>query len=134
VCQVSKLGGREDATYCAALKYIQQKSRIEGIDAALQYQPDPSKPAIELDALLIPDRNYQGQQLSAQAGYPIVCVPIGVDDKGGRPYGLSLHQKAFQERKLIKYASAIEDLLGGAAVRARPQYREHTATNVPVIA
>lgn len=131
--EVAAAKGQEDDTYFAALSYIQQKSRAEGIDAALRYQPDPSKPAIHLDALLIPDRRYVGQQMAAQAGYPIVCIPVAVDQQSGRPFGLSLHQTAWNEGVLIKYASAIEDLLGGRTVRSRPMYREHTATNIPVI-
>lgn len=131
--EVAAMKGREDNTYFKALQYIQQKSRAEGIDAALRYQPNPRIPAIHLDALLIPDRRYAGQQMAAQAGYPIVCIPVGVDERGGRPFGLSLHQTAWQEGKLIRYASAIEDLLGGPGARPRPLYKEYTASNIPVI-
>ncbi|KFZ05777.1 hypothetical protein V502_09944, partial [Pseudogymnoascus sp. VKM F-4520 (FW-2644)] len=66
-------------TYLAALSYIRAQSRENGIDAALVYQPDASKPAIKLDALLLADRKGPGQQLAAQAGYPIITIPVGVD-------------------------------------------------------
>ena len=68
-----------EETYLAALSYIRAQSRENGIDAALSYQPDPAKPAIKLDALLLADRAGPGQQLAAQAGYPIITIPVGVD-------------------------------------------------------
>lgn len=125
--------GAKDHTYYSALKFIREQSQFNGIDGALRYQPDPSKPPIQLDALLIADRKGPGQQLAAQAGYPIISIPVGVDsdEQGGRPFGLSFHQTAWGEPHLIRWASAVEDLLGPGA-RARPTYKEHTATNIPV--
>jgi len=132
---VAAIKGVKDDTYHAALAYVRRKCQTEGLDAALHYQPDPSNPAIQLDALLIADRKCAGQQLAAQAGYPVITIPVGVDsrEKGGRPFGLSLQHTAWEEGKLIRFASAIEDLLGGPEQRPRPQYYEHLATNIPVI-
>lgn len=132
--QVAELKGVKDETYYRALRFVQEQSREKGIDAALRYQPDPSKPAIQLDALIIADRKGSGQQMAAQAGYPIITIPVGVDkeEAGGRPFGLSFHQTAWGEAQLVKWASAVEDLLGGPQVRPRPKYREHLATNIPI--
>lgn len=124
-----------DSTYQSALAYCRQKSQAEGIDAALLYQPDPSIPAIQLDALLIADRKAAGMQMAAQAGYPIITIPVGVDpdEKGGRPFGLSFHHTAWQEGRLLRWASAVEDLLGGPSARPRPKYKQWQATNIPII-
>lgn len=124
----------KDETYRAALRYIREQTRENGIDAALTYQPDPSKPAIQLDALILADRAGPGQQLAAQAGYPVITIPVGVDsdDMGGRPFGLSFQHTAWSEGRLITWASAVEDLLG-AGNRPRPIYKEYLATNIPIL-
>ncbi|OBT51843.1 hypothetical protein VE04_07315 [Pseudogymnoascus sp. 24MN13] len=124
----------KDETYQAALRYIRSQTRENGIDAALTYQPDPSTPALQLDALPLADRAGPGQQLAAQAGYPIVTIPVGVDsdEMGGRPFGLSFQHTAWSEGRLIRWASAVEDLLG-VENRPRPMYREYLATNIPVL-
>ena len=62
--QIVESGGKETETYCEALKYIRQKCRTEGIDAALQ----DKKIGENLDALILFDRKGAGQQLAAQAG------------------------------------------------------------------
>ncbi|KFY44701.1 hypothetical protein V494_01368 [Pseudogymnoascus sp. VKM F-4513 (FW-928)] len=77
--QFVNMRGARDGTYHAALQYVRDQTRGNGIDAALRYQPDPSKPAVQLDALLLADRTGPGQQLAAQAGYPIITIPVGVD-------------------------------------------------------
>lgn len=130
---ISKKDVKEE-TYQAALKYIREQTRQNGINAALSYQPDPSKPAIQLDALLLADRAGPGQQLAAQAGYPIITIPVGVDsdEMGGRPFGLSFQHTAWSEGTLIKWASAVEDLLGPEN-RPRPMYKEHLTTNIPIL-
>lgn len=65
-------------------------------------------------------------------GYPIITIPTGLDPNG-LPVGLSLHHLAGREADLVKWASAIEDLLrdelGGRPV---PVYRNHTAKNIPI--
>lgn len=82
------------------------------------------------------DRRGAGQQLAAQAGYPIISIPVGVDgpEKGGRPFGLSFQQTAWGEAALVRWASAVEDLLvEGGWGRPRPGYREFGATNIPIL-
>lgn len=51
---------------------------------------------------------------------------------GGRPFGLSFQHTAWSEGRLIRWASAVEDLLG-VENRPRPMYREYLATNIPVL-
>ena len=78
------------------------------------------------------DRKGVGQQLAAQAGYPIICIPIGLD-KQGIPVALSIHHRAWQEALLVKWASAIEDLLREVTGhRACPTYANSSSKNIPI--
>ena len=66
-------------------------------------------------------------------GYPIICIPIGVDS-AGLPFGLSLQHTAWKEDVLIRWASAIEDLVRGiSGWRSTPEYRDHMSKNIPVL-
>lgn len=107
--EIVQTQGIKDENYHNALSYIQKKSRKEGIDAALKHVTEDGQ-TIEFDALLLCDRKGVGQQMAAQAGYPIICIPIGLD-AFGIPVSLSLLHSAWKEGPLIKWASAIEDLL-----------------------
>ena len=53
--------------YYEALDFVREKSRKQGIDAALQYQT-PLGEVVTLDALIMSDRKGVGQQMAAQAG------------------------------------------------------------------
>lgn len=65
-------------------------------------------------------------------GYPIICIPIGVDS-AGIPFSLSVQHTAWKEDVLIKWASAIEDLvLGMNGRRATPTYKNHLSKNIPI--
>ncbi|KAK3708285.1 hypothetical protein LTR37_011550 [Vermiconidia calcicola] len=141
--EIVKTKGVEDHIYASALRHIQQKCREEGIDGALKH------PEGDLDALLLCDRKAVGQQIAAQAGklhmktksfpsltpgsgYPIVSIPIGLDEKG-IPVAMSLHQTAWKEGALIKWASAIEDMLAGfQGSRRTPTYRNPMCKKIPV--
>ena len=110
---------------------MHKKSREEGIDAALHHATNDGQ-TIELDALLLCDRKGAGQQLAAQAGYPIICIPIGLDGRG-MPVSLSLQHRAWKEGTLIKWASAIEDLVHSMnGWRLTPEYKDHLAKNIPI--
>lgn len=122
--------GKEDETYRKAKAHVQHQCRANGIDAALAFEHD--NVGTQLDALLILDRKGGGQQIAAQAGYPIITIPIGLDDVGV-PLALSLQQSAWQEGTLIKWASAVEDLLQyELGWRPTPRYVNHTSKNVPI--
>ncbi|KAL8949284.1 MAG: hypothetical protein Q9222_004590 [Ikaeria aurantiellina] len=123
--------GEKGRTYFEALNHIQAQTRASGIDAALKHTTTDGK-VHELDALILCDRLLVGQQIAAQAGYPTINVPVGVDDEG-MPVSITLQQSAWKEGTLIKWASAIEDvrdeILGG---RPTPEYKEYLAKNVPI--
>jgi amidase len=120
--------GVKDETYHAALNHIQSQCRENGIDAALQ---DPDSPEV-LDALLFCDIKMAGQCIAAQAGYPIIAIPVGLDPDG-MPVSLTMQHSAWEEAGLVKWASAIEDLvLHKKGPRQTPSYRNHLKKNVPV--
>ncbi|MCJ1464114.1 hypothetical protein MMC07_002727 [Pseudocyphellaria aurata] len=96
--------GVMDETYYQALAFCQKSSREDGIDAALHHD------GIQLSALLVPPEVGQTYQIAAQAGYPVLTVPAGINTRNGLPFGLALMNTAWSEPTLIKYASAIEDL------------------------
>lgn len=66
-------------------------------------------------------------------GYPVITIPVGVDPEG-MPVGLSLQHTAWREGTLVRWASAIEDLVRAELGQQRktPQYEHHLAKNVPV--
>ena len=65
-------------------------------------------------------------------GYPIICIPIGLD-AAGFPVSLSIQHTAWSEGKLIKWASAIEDLIHHVqSWRPTPEYRNFTSKNIPI--
>jgi len=123
--------GVKSTTYHAALDHIRRQTRENGIDAALSYTT-PSGETIQLDALIFCDRRGVGQQYAAQAGYPIICIPIRLDDSD-MPVSLSLQHTAWSEAKLVKWASAIEDLWNReTGWRATPKFRNLGSKNIPV--
>ncbi|KAK3716628.1 hypothetical protein LTR37_006258 [Vermiconidia calcicola] len=123
--------GRKNQVYHSALTHIQTQSRKNGVDAALTRQAAHGAHQ-QLDAILICDDKGAGQQLAAQAGYPIITIPIGLDDRG-LPVGLSIHHTAWEEGKLVKWASAIEDLLRKeSGWRALPKYHNYMSKNIPI--
>src|SRR6266436_2595119 len=85
---------------------------IPGLSVLLPDTPVPVKQEeIEtLDALLFCDVKAGGIQIAAQAGYPVITIPIGLDPDG-MPVPLTLQHTAWREDKLIKWASSIEDLM-----------------------
>lgn len=130
--EIIEAKGVKDDTYHAALCHIQSQTRENGIDAALKYKDPKSGKDLQLDALVFTDRRGIGQQYAAQAGYPIICIPIGLDDNG-MPVSLSLQHTASQEGELIKWATAIEHLWNMEnGWRATPTFRNHLAKNIPI--
>lgn len=65
-------------------------------------------------------------------GYPIISIPIGLD-AAGFPVSLSLQHTAWQEGTLVKWASAIEDLVHHVqGWRPTPEYRSYHSKNIPI--
>lgn len=120
--------GVQNETYWQALDFIHTTTRERGIDHAL------GKREKRLDALLVPPDVGQSYQIAAQAGYPIITIPAGVHSSTGMPYGLALMQSAWREKELVKWASAIEDLMQETKFkRTRPRWFGYLERNVPVL-
>lgn len=119
-------GGIKNETYWQAVEFVQRTSRDEGIDHALKYTDDSG--TVHLDGLLVPSAHSITYQQAAKAGYPMITIPVGVG-AGGLPFGLGIMQTAWGEPSLIKYGSAIEDLIQG---RTKPEFHEYLAKNIPV--
>ncbi|KAH8179261.1 amidase domain-containing protein [Sarocladium implicatum] len=121
--------GEYDETYWQALGFVQSSTR-NGINDALRLDMGPSK---KLDGLLVPPEVGQSGQIAAQAGYPMMTVPAGENEDSGMPFGLALIQTAWGEKELVKYGSAIEDLLEGTKYgRRRATWRGYLERNIPV--
>lgn len=120
-------------TYWQALSFCQRTSREDGIDAALNAN------GTHLDALLVPPDVGQSYEIAAQAGYPVITIPASVHSLSGMPFGLALMGTAFSEATLIKYASAIEDLMVSTdspyqRSKTPPQWEGYLERNIPTVA
>jgi amidase len=124
-CLASK--DEDETIYQRALEYIQRESRERGIDAALRSEDNNNNNNTTLDGLLVPLQADGGVacSLAAKAGYPMITIPVGVNDIGV-PFGLGIIQTAWKENLLVKYGSAIEDLV---SPRQRPTFRNLDAEN-----
>ena len=85
----------------------------QAIDSAHVYTFDNGT-IVELDGVLVPNGRDGGQgdacaPLPSYAGYPIAAVPIGQDGYS-TPFGLCIYGRQYGEAKLVKVASAMEDL------------------------
>ena len=118
--------GAMNSSYYECIEYLNNVSRTEGIDAALAYTY-PNGTTIQLDALLTPSGG-GATNLPAMAGYPMVTIPIG-QNAYSVPVGISLIGTAWSEPTLIKYGSALDDLIQG---RKKPAFIEWWARNLPV--
>lgn len=122
--------GIMDDTYFQALSFMHRATREDGIDAALNNNGCP------LTALLVPSDLGQVTNVAAQAGYPLVTLPAGVNkEETGMPFGLGLMGSAWSESTLVGAASAIEDLqfsCGTELKRTTPRWLEYLARNVPI--
>ncbi|KAK7973441.1 hypothetical protein PG988_007575, partial [Apiospora saccharicola] len=163
--------GVRDETYWQALNFTQSSTRA-GIDAALTLTSTPSpikstpqeqkrKNLRKLSGLLVPPDVGQTYQIAAQAGYPMATIPAGVRQRPSSdkmPFGLGLLQTAWGEAELVRWASAIEDLLllqlqlqlqvpsiqssddssgdvvgTSSRARTRPRWHGYLQRNIPVL-
>jgi amidase len=123
--------GIRNETYWQALEFCHRTTREEGIDAALNHEGE------QLDALLVPPDVAQSYQIAAQAGYPVITIPASVHSLSGMPFGLALIGTAFSEATLVKYASAMEDLMVSSGSRFQrsktpPTWDGYLERNIPV--
>lgn len=119
--------GEMNSSYYACLEYLNKVSRHEGIDAALNHT-FANGSSVKLDALLVPAGG-GSTNLPAMAGYPMVTVPTGNVNAHGVPIGIALIGTAWGEPALVKYGSAMDDLIRG---RKKPAFANWWAKNVPV--
>ncbi|RYP60300.1 hypothetical protein DL771_010564 [Monosporascus sp. 5C6A] len=137
--EIAESSGVRDDTYHAALRHIRRQTRENGIDAALRgcrggRGDGDGEPVVTtaLGALLFCDRRDVGQQYAAQAGYHIICIPVGVDENG-LPVSLWVPHTVWKEAELVKWASAIEDLRNREnGWRATPAYGNLYAEIIPL--
>jgi len=97
--------GVMDKTYYQALNFCQSATRENGIDYALTNYNNGRR----VDALLVTPDVRQTYQIAAQAGYPVIIIPAGINATTGMPFGLALMGTAWSETELVRWASAIED-------------------------
>ncbi|USW50196.1 Putative amidase signature domain-containing protein [Septoria linicola] len=122
--------GVQDEIYWQALNFCRASTRERGIDHALSL----GLAGTQLDTLLVPPDVGQSYQIAAQAGYPVITIPAGVNSESGMPYGLALMQTAWREDALVKWASAIEDLMKDTPYkRTMPKWLGYLERNIPVI-
>ncbi|KAH6649057.1 amidase signature domain-containing protein [Truncatella angustata] len=120
--------GVQDETYWQALEFVQTSTR-NGIDFALKHN------GTNLAGLLVPSVVGQTYQVAAQAGYPMITLPVGIHSGTGMPFGLSIMQTAWAEAELVAWGSAIEDLQlksGTQYKRTLPKWHNYLARNIPV--
>ncbi|KAJ7605169.1 amidase family protein [Roridomyces roridus] len=122
--------GIMNETYYLAKLWRHELSRT-GIDTALTHIAADGTLTL-LDGLLVPmagggifDSPSSG--LPAAAHYPAVTLPIG-QDPWQLPFGLGIWGTAFDEDKLIRYGSAIDDLIRW---RGKPQFYNYETTEIP---
>lgn len=118
--------GDMNSSYYECNEYLNRVSRAEGIDAALAYTY-PNGTTIQLDGLLVPSGS-GSTNLPAIAGYPMVTVPVG-QNAHSVPVGIALIGTAWSEPTLIKYGSAIDDLIRR---RTLPKFIEWWSKVIPV--
>ncbi|KAM0269045.1 hypothetical protein ACHAQH_009842 [Verticillium albo-atrum] len=122
--------GIKDETYLQAVEFTGRSTR-DGINHALSLGPKGKK----LNGLLVPPDVGQSYQIAAQAGYPVVTLPVNVHENTGMPYGLAIMQTAYGEAELVKWASAIEDLQltsGTPLKRSLPKWYGYLQKNIPI--
>ncbi|KAJ8514216.1 hypothetical protein ONZ45_g8213 [Pleurotus djamor] len=119
--------GEMNSSYFECNAYLETVSKSEGIDAALAYT-FPNGTTIKVDALLVPSGG-GSTNLPAIAGYPMVTVPTGSLNGHSVPIGISLIGTAWSEPTLIRYGSAMDDLIKG---RKKPAFVNYWSKAVPV--
>jgi amidase len=106
--------------YLEALEINHTLTRDEGIDLVMNEN--------DLDVLVAPSTSlptdlYGGDfpgastQIPSMAGYPSLTMPVGYTN--GLPAGMHLFGRAFSERKILRYAYALERMLDA---RRPPEY------------
>jgi amidase len=105
-------------------------TREEGIDLVMD--------EMDLDVLVAPSTSlptdvYGGEffgsstQIASMAGYPSLTLPVGYTNE--LPAGMHMFGRAFSERKLLRYAYALEQVLNA---RRPPEYLTEVPGATPI--
>lgn len=63
----------------------------------------------------------------------MITIPAGISSATGMPYGLALMQTTWREDALVRWASAIEDLMASTPYkRTPPKWFGYQERNIPV--
>lgn len=125
-------GGVRDARYWKALFWRQSRSQA-CVNGAYSYQ-FANGTSVELDAVLIPNVASASSSSAIAsvvdaAQYPGITIPIDVDGFNV-PMGLGIWGKAYEEGRLVKWASAMEDLFGFKK-HYEPEFVNFNSTKIP---
>lgn len=118
--------GAMNSSYVECDSWLKRVSQSEGIDAAMHHKL-PNGTTIKLTALLVPSGG-GSTNLPAVAGYPMVTVPVGYNAHSV-PVGVSLIGTAWSEPTLVRFGSAIDDLVQG---RKKPGFEQWWSRRLPV--
>lgn len=127
-------GGIRNETYYQALNFTQSKCK-NGIDYALTHYSGGK----QLSGLLVPPDVGQSYQIAAQAQYPVITLPAG-NRENGMGFGLAIMQTMWGEAELVRWGSAIEDLMKspeGVALgvgRQLPKWNDYLVRNLVPLA
>ncbi|KAK4507075.1 hypothetical protein PRZ48_000809 [Zasmidium cellare] len=124
--------GVRDKRYWKALFWRQSRSQA-CINSAYSYQFENGT-SIELDAVLIPNVASAGSSSAISsvldaAQYPGITIPIDVDGFNV-PMGLGIWGRAYDEGKLVRWASAMEDLFQFNK-HFEPEFVNYDSTKIP---
>lgn len=125
-----KTNGTMDTAFWTAFGNVRTSAR-RAIDIAHAYVADNGS-VVALDGILIPNgrggnRGNACASLPSFAGYPIAAVPLGLDGFS-TPFGVCVYGRQFGEAKLVKVASAMEDLFRW---NERPQWYNYDTAKGP---
>lgn len=104
--------GTMGEAFWSAFGYARTNAR-HAVDTAHVYMTENGT-VIELDGLLMPNGRDGGYgnacaPIPSYAGYPAASVPIGLDGYS-TPFGICVYGRQWGEGKLVRVASAMEDL------------------------
>jgi amidase len=107
-------GPLTDPEYEVALKELNRKTRVDGIDRVMnKHDLDviisiTGGPAWKIDLVNGDNFGLSSSSPAARSGYPNITVPMGTIE--GLPVGMSFFGRAWDEAKLLGYAYAFEQM------------------------
>ncbi|KAF9870983.1 amidase [Colletotrichum karsti] len=116
--------------FCKAFGWGRKTAR-EAIDGGHAYTLSNGT-VIELDGLLVPNDPSGGHDnacssIPSYAGYPVASVPIGQSGYGVA-FGICIYGRQYSEARLVRVASAMEDLFRW---NAKPEFHNYDTAEGP---